>query len=1079
MKTKIQMLFLALVSCIPVLLKAQTTDVWDFGAAQLDAATYNNVLSESVINSWYDVSVTPGTSGLVLPSAFTAGALSWVGGTNDRLRTTNTNLTRYDANIASVTDYTGRIYCNAIPSTTNGLPATRYLSLVLNEDDEVTIIARGDTAGSLSFVYESDPTMQTDNVPTTSTSATVTEVHFVAKYAGTYRIFDQTAKASFYRVYRTPATYVNVTGAIDVSMAWGLPDGYSVVFTNAAGKSWPAVMNTDGTYSVTIPVGYTYELSLADASGFIISSGDTLDTTGITTPDYTHDIALLSVNLYSLSGAVTGLGTDISAMQLAFAPDPSVSTAYVPMPIVDTTAETYSVQLEPDIEYTISATGVNDYEILQNTITLTATGSTFDIAFTPKSVYPVTISTSGLTTMQQESLQLTFTNLNEAGYSYTFGPQDAIELRDGVYAVTASGLNDYPIELGLASNLAVNGAAVSKTLEFVPVTVWSFNDQAISTTTSASYKGMLFTGQVITVTSSGHLAAKSGATIQVPVNPGEKVSVSYYYSANFSIEGGESIITASNTTSVIENAEYTYMGDAAGFVTITVGGEATATSYFTEIKTSPVTAYVAEITVGTDKDYPTINQALKAIASMERGATDRVTVVIDPGNYEEMLVINQPNITLKNASSSPNTNLINKGVDITEGAVRITSYYGHGYNYFSMANNQKWNEDVLNVNTENGYTSYQNTGAGTTNGSYWNATVVISAAGFIAENIIFENSFNQYISLKESQDTVQEWSQGSPGARPTTYGDTSVQLRTMVERAAAIAITNNTDKVVLYKCRVVGRQDSFYGGVGARVAVYKGDMMGAVDYIFGGMDVVFYKSNLTMNVCDLSNDQAYITAAQQSSGRGYLMYECTVTTAIPQVETASVYRAKPGYFGRPWQATTSEVVFYNTTIETSDYPGSEGSSLIVPAGWNSTLGGTSAGMYEFGTIEVSGVNNTPSRASWATSLTTPVLNDGTEISTFNFTKGNDDWDPFPALIENDLSTGNVTPVSGLHIYAYKSNVAINNVKSNTNVQVYSITGALIKTFKTAEDTTFTLNPGMWIVVATSGEGQKSVKLITF
>ena len=65
-------------------------------------------------------------------------------------------------------------------------------------------------------------------------------------------------------------------------------------------------------------------------------------------------------------------------------------------------------------------------------------------------------------------------------------------------------------------------------------------------------------------------------------------------------------------------------------------------------------------------------------------------------------------------------------------------------------------------------------------------------------------------------------------------------------------------------CRVVGRQDSFFGGVGSRVVVYKGAIMGAVDYIFGGMIAVFYKTDLVMNTSDVNGDESYLTAAQQA-----------------------------------------------------------------------------------------------------------------------------------------------------------------------------------------------------------------------
>ncbi|MEK9567195.1 MAG: pectinesterase family protein, partial [Flavobacteriaceae bacterium] len=225
---------------------------------------------------------------------------------------------------------------------------------------------------------------------------------------------------------------------------------------------------------------------------------------------------------------------------------------------------------------------------------------------------------------------------------------------------------------------------------------------------------------------------------------------------------------------------------------------------------------------------------------------------------EEMLVIAAPNVTLKNASANPSIGLKNAGVDIEDNAVRITSYYGYGYHYYSQGNDNKWNAEVLAVNIENGYRSNDNV-SGTTKASYWNATVVVASTGFIAEDLILENSFNQYISKKESEDIVVEGS-GSKGLRPTTLGDTSVQNRSFVERAAAIGVANDADKVILNKCRVVGRQDAFFGGTNARVVVYRGAMMGAVDYIFGGMTAVFYHTDIVFNTSDVSSDATYITA---------------------------------------------------------------------------------------------------------------------------------------------------------------------------------------------------------------------------
>ncbi len=1040
-------------------------DVWDFGAVQLDTTIYKNNLNDSIINSWYAPTITVGSTGNVLPS-FTAGVLSWVGGSNDRLRTTNTNLTRYDANIASAVDYTGRVYVNGAAAT------GRYMSLTLSEDDEVTVVTRTDAGGKLNFQYVANPAAQTDAV----TVSDLVSLKFVAKAAGTYHIFDSQGKPSYFRIYRKDATYVNLTGSVDVSAAQGIPDGYGIVFTNQAGKSWTSVVSNNS-YTAHLPVGYTYSLSLANANGYIINNGNSLNVTETTT---SYNISIEKVELHTVSGSISGLGSKSAVLSLVFTPDPAAATIYIPQPVVDTVNSTYSVQLEPSVKYMISALGVNDYYLPKDSVQINHADTTVNLEFMMKPVYNITINAPGLNTEQLAKLHLTFSNLNESGYVYNFSSVTGIALRDGVYTVAASGLDDYPIELALTSNLKVIGADTTKTLAFKPVRDWSFDDKVITNGTP-SYKGMLFTGTVANEIAKGHLTAKPKATIQVPVNVGDKMIVTYYYSAAFSINGGDTITTASGSTSTFETTEYTYTGTESGYVNI-VMGTAAATTYITDIKVVETLPYQAVIYVGADKEFKTINDALDAVTKMIRTATDRVTIMIDPGNYEEMLVVNSPNVTLKNASTTPSIALLNKGVDIDPNAVRVTSYYGHGYNYYSMSSDQKWHADVLEVNKENGYLSYENKGAGTTNGSWWNATVVINANGFVADNIIFENSYNQYISKKESEDVIVLWESGNKGVRPTDIGNTDVQKKSYVERAAAIAVTNNTDKVILNKCRVVGRQDSFFGGTGTRVVIYKGAMMGATDYIFGGMDAVFYKSDLVMNTSDDSGDQSYLTAAQQSSGRGYLMYECNVTSPVPGVETASTYLSKPGYFGRPWQATTSEVVFYNTTIDTTNVAGSVGKSLISPAGWLNTLGGESNKMYEYGTIEKSGENNQSARVSWSTVLTQPTLTDGTAITTFNFTKGTDNWDPLPDLIAADNENGLFTPVisnSSVNIYSGGNRVYVSNVKSKTRISVYSLDGTAVKMIETSADTNFGLDKGLWIVKATAADGNKIVKVLTY
>ncbi len=1033
------------------------TDVWDFGAQQLDNVLYNNMLTETKINAWYGTT-TPGTTGVVLPS-FTEGILGFVSGSNDRLRTTNTNLTRYDTNIASSATYTGRVYVNSNGAT------SRFLTLNLNEDDEVTIATRTDAGGSLNFQYFPNPAAQTDVV---SVPAAETLLKFVAKSAGEYRVFDTAGKPSYFRVYRKAANYKTISGTIDESLAPSIPNGYTLNFTNQAGKTFSTVVSS-GTYSINLPAEYSYDLSLGGANGYVISNGLSLNVTDSST---THDVTVIQVDLYTVSGNITGL-SDLTNLVLHFTPDPAENKVYIPIISIDKSASTYNVNLEAGVEYTITADNVNDFEILTNTLTIGTANQTANIDFTLKPIYNVTINTSGLDATQKSALSLTFTNKNETNYSYNFTDVTAVALRNGVYTLAYSGLDTYPIELALTSNLTISGANTTKDLSFIPIREWVFKDRNISNATA--YKGLAFTGSVNVRGSSGDLLASSGATISIPVKVGDKVQITDYYQSNYSIEGGAPIQNTSNSTSTKITTEHIYTGTTDGTVTITTAG----TSYFVSIKVLEVVTFTPVITVGTDKDYQTINSALNAIALMNRPNNERVTVSIDPGNYEEMLVISSPNVTLKNAASSPSIAILNAGVNIDANAVRITSYYGQKYNFFSQGTDNKWHADVLAVNKDNGYTTYVNQEGSGNGSSYWNATVVVAANGFTAEDIILENSFNQYISLKESQDVVQP--KASDPVRPTNYGNTSVQNRAAgyVTQAAAIGIANNTDKVLLNNCRVIGRQDSFYGGAGSRVVVYKGAMMGAVDYIFGGMTAVFYKTDFVLNTSDSSSDAAYITAAQQTSGRGFLMYECHVKSPIPGIETASVNGSKPGYFGRPWAPTTSEVIFYNTTIDESTYPGSEGFSLISPVGWTSSLGGESNKMYEFGTIEnASGVNNSGNRASWSTVLNSPTLtHDGTSITTFNFTKGNDNWDPISQL--NSLAVNDVhKSTSKVNIAAYNGKVYISNVKTTAQINIYNITGALIKSLKTKTDTDFNFEKGLYIMTVNDADGQKAFKLLT-
>lgn len=995
---------------VPQLVGNGKADVWDFGAEQLDTNKYNNMLTESVINSWYASDIAAGSAGNTIGS-FETDELYFnpTGKTNNRIRTANANITRYDAGKTAVIDdvtLNGYLYSN------NSTPVV-YMGLRLYENDILTLYT-GSNGGESTIVCESPSGVK----QTAQSNGEGVKIQFTASEYGIYKIYSTNEKLVVYRAVREHTQPVVVSGAVDTSAADGLAGkDYSIAFTNkSTGEVKTVKPASDGNYSLYLNEMYDYDISLVDANGYVISSDRELDIAK-GAGNQTFNVTIKAVNLVSVSGSITGLSEDaLAALNLSF-----VNSDSIYEPELNIIGDKYTLKVEKGVTYDIVAEGINDY-YLSDITTLTATeDESQNIAFSAKPVYKVNMSFDNLP--EDAAASVEFANINEEGYVYTFTDLSDIKLRDGQYEVTVKNIGNVPYKQKVTSNVKIDGKEVDKTIGFEKVTSWDFSKlngnpgiEAIGD--NNFYAGLALTGSVLE--NKIYLLTLLDGEINIPVKKGQIVNLGYCYCASFSINGEEVITSNSGSTTNIETTQYTAKED--GFVNIkgvssTADGKEITQTYFTSITVTDAIAYQPQVYVGVDKEYKTINEALETVAAMDRTDEQRVEIVIDPGNYEEMLVVDVPNVSLVNAAGSDSSlEIKNKGVDIGENVVRITSYYGHGYSYYSMGTDCKYDEEVLAANKENGYLTKKNPGSGSTDGSYWNATVVVSAEGFKADGIVFENSFNQYVSEKEANDIVVEWETGGKGTRAVTAGDTSVQERSYVERAAAMALLGND--ATFTGCKFIGRQDTLYGATDINVMFNQCDILGGVDYIFGGMTAVFYKCDLRLNTSEADSDVAYITAAQQAGGRGYLMYECNVTSTTPGVDTASQYKSKPGYFGRPWAANTSEVVFYNTTVETTDFPGYEGKSLITPAGWNNTLGGESAMMYEYGTKELSGEDNSAQRAAWATLLSSPAIDNGnTEITLAAFIDRTADY----TNVDNAISKAN-----GLKAEDYKDFTAVEN-----------------------------------------------------
>lgn len=369
-----------------------------------------------------------------------------------------------------------------------------------------------------------------------------------------------------------------------------------------------------------------------------------------------------------------------------------------------------------------------------------------------------------------------------------------------------------------------------------------------------------------------------------------------------------------------------------------------------------------------------INNALDSARAVYAAHGERTTIVIEPGTYQEELTIDIPGLTLKNASRKPSIALKNGGVDCDKNAVRITWYYGHGYQYKSMGNRINY---------------------GGSRERRWNASVLVTAPDFTAENIIFENSFNLYVSEKEAADSLVDISQSDmpwtekerpkkvmPG-RPKKVGSTEVQKKKYRERAAAISFTEGAKNAHLKNCRATGRQDVVYGDQGASVYWEGGILAGGVDFIFGAMTLAVEKATIVANINGEHGDKCYIAAGRSGNedkpARGMLFYKCHIRQANKdELEIINsnyeISNANPlVWLARPWR-WWGETVWAYTTWE---------KGILNPEGWHVGLVKSKDGFNPENpcpfSYEYKSQDGSIGRPKWVSVLRKPILPDGTKL----------------------------------------------------------------------------------------------------
>ncbi len=485
-----------------------------------------------------------------------------------------------------------------------------------------------------------------------------------------------------------------------------------------------------------------------------------------------------------------------------------------------------------------------------------------------------------------DSVDLILTK-GEDDYNYTY---TAVVLKDEEYSVKLTGANDYECtdKVQKTETEEVNLEATAKALYKVSLEAVTHNLVAVDTVTALTVKNLDDDYEY-------SFADLKGSTLELNLRDG--------------------LYEVTQVTSERPYEPYEHFE--------VKGADVSEKMYLRDIALKPAVAYKAEITVGKEKaDYTTIYDALEAIKLMERADDQRVAIVLADEYYQEQVVVDVPNVTLKSAR--------------TEGST-ISWYYGLGGDaYYSAYLNTDIDKNHLFYDEAHAVDQYDSATIGQTPGN-WGSTVNLksTATGFKAENITFENSFNFYISEAEKNDIATSGSlldRKAEGADPTTY-KAKERACTMYNRGA-----NNIE---FYNCSFISSQDTIYTGDKDEYSYYYNCVLeGTTDFICGDGNAVFDNCQLVLDgFSDRKAENLVIVASKGSATKGYLFDYCRITTD----KREGIEPVASAYLGRPWGTTDEKVAFMNTVIE------KEG--LILDKGWTTmnTVPSFNKGLHEYRT----------------------------------------------------------------------------------------------------------------------------------
>ncbi|BBH08157.1 Plant invertase/pectin methylesterase inhibitor superfamily [Prunus dulcis] len=134
----------------------------------------------------------------------------------------------------------------------------------------------------------------------------------------------------------------------------------------------------------------------------------------------------------------------------------------------------------------------------------------------------------------------------------------------------------------------------------------------------------------------------------------------------------------------------------------------------------------------------------------------------------------------------------------------------------------------------------------------------------------------------------------------------------------ALALYISSDRSVLYRCSIVGYQDTLYA-YALRQFYRECDIYGTIDFIFGNAAAVFQSCDLVLRRHKGYN--AILANGRSDPGQktGFSVQNCRI---IPSSDFSPVKHSYSSYLGRPWKQYSRAIVMESTIDD-----------VIAPQGW--------------------------------------------------------------------------------------------------------------------------------------------------